>query len=464
MAIDDQPWQSRARDLRAQVDADLPGLIEDLRELVRIPSIATAGFPSEPVLAAHDLVVALLRREGVTDIDDLAVEGKTGPVVLATVPGPPGSPTVLFYTHYDVVPAGDESQWSTPPFEAVESEGAVYGRGTADSKGNIVSILGMIRRFGGRPPATLRIVLEGQEEFGSPFDFFPPSRPELFAADAMVIADVGSVRPGVPTLTVGLRGSATVTVHVRTLDADRHSGQYGGAAPDARLALIRALATLHDDAGDVAVEGLRREPWSGTSYSDDEFRARAGIVDGVPILGTGDLGSRLWTGPAITVIALDAPATEAPQNSVASSASAVLNVRVHPLQDADEAATLVAGHLRACRPFGVGLEVGTGDSGNGYLASLDGPGYRSAVEALAAAWGGPVERMATGGSIPLVIALDQAVPTAEKLLFGVTDDEAGIHGPNERLLVDELARGIVAKTLFVEAYAQRRSAPPEERA
>ena len=433
----------------------MPALVEDLKRLVRIPSVATAGFPTEPLFEAHDLVVDLVRGAGVEQVERLEIPGKSAPVIIATAPGPPGSPTVLLYTHYDVVPAGDESLWDTAPFEPAERDGAIYGRGTADSKANILSIIGALRVYDGKPPVTVKLVIEGQEEFGSPFDNYPPSAPDLFRADAMVIADVGSVRPGSPTLTVALRGSAQVTVSVQTLATDKHSGQYGGAAPDARLALIRALGTLHDDRGDVAVEGLRREPWTGATYTEEEFRRLAEVLEGRPLLGTGGLGERIWSGPAITVIGFDAPPVEESLNAVASSARASLNLRVHPEQDAREAQDCLVRHLEAQRPFGLSLEVARGEVGNGYAATLGGPGFDSAMAALGAAWGQEPEKMAGGGSIPLVMALHEAVPEAEKLLFGATDGYSNIHGPNERVLVDELEKSTVAKAIFLQEFAGR---------
>jgi acetylornithine deacetylase/succinyl-diaminopimelate desuccinylase-like protein len=441
---------SRVREL-------MPSLVEDLRRLVAIPSVSDAGAasPPEPLFAAHDLVVELLREAGVSDIEELRIDGKVAPVVIARVPAPPGAPTVLLYTHYDVVGAGDEALWETPPFEAVERDGALYGRGTADSKANLVGIIGAIRAYDGRPPVGVTVVLEGQEEVGSPFDVYPPTMPELFRSDAMIIADVGSVRPGTPTLTVSLRGSASIRIEVTTLHADKHSGQYGGAAPDARLALIRLLASLHDEAGDVAVPGLLREEWTGATYEETEFRELGEIVEGTPLFGTGSLGERIWSGPAITVIAFDAPSTDAPLNAVASSARAVLNVRAHPRQRAAEAQDAVVRFLEAQRPFGIPVTVTRGEVGDGFAADLAGPGYEAAQAALSAAWGAPAQRMAGGGSIPLVMALHDAVPQAEKLLFGATDSYANIHAPNERVLLSEFEKATVAKALFLAELATR---------
>lgn len=424
-------------------------MLEDLVRLSRIPSIATEGFPAEPLLEAHAVVVDLLRAAGVEEIEEVLLDGMTAPTVIGHVPGPPGAPTVLMYSHYDVVPAGEDHLWDSPAFEPTIGDGVVVGRGVADSKANIVAILGALGLYEGTPPVTLKIVFEGHEEFGSVWEEHPFDSPETYEADVVVIADVGNVRPGQPTLTIGLRGSVTVTVEASTLATDKHSGQFGGAAPDARIALLHALATLHDANGDVAVEGLLRDPWTGAGYTDEEFRELAGVLDGVPLVGTGDLGSRLWSGPAITVIGFDAPATSAPLNAVASTAKAVLNLRVHPKQDAAEAGRALAAHLEAQRPFGIPLTVTVGEAGAGFLADTSGPAFQAAERALSAAWdGAEVGTLAMGGSIPIVTVFDQALSGAQSLLFGATDGYANIHGPNERLLVDELTRTVVAMAVF----------------
>ncbi|MFG2646324.1 M20/M25/M40 family metallo-hydrolase [Streptomyces sp. NPDC048436] len=442
--------------LEAAVDDLMGTLCADLERLARIPSIAFPGFPAEPVLEAHDLLVELLRGAGVPTVERLDLPD-TSPVIYGEIPPPtPDAPTVLLYGHYDVQPPGDESLWESPPFEPTPLEGTEAGlraRGIADDKSNIIAHLGMLRAYGGRPPVGIKIVVEGQEEYGSAFDDYPPSDPERFACDAMVIADLGNLRPGTPTLTTALRGACEVVVEVRTLDEPRHSGEFGGAAPDALLVLLKALATLHDVHGDVAVEGLRREDWSGTSYTEDEFRELAGVVDGVPLVGSGSLGERLWTGPAITVIGLDAPGVEHAASAVVPYARAKLNLRFHPHQDAKEAQNRLVEHLRSLTPFGVHLTVTPGDTGPGYEAATGGPAYRAARAALKEAWGKDASFVATGGSIPLVNGLAKAAPGAEVLLFGAQNSMCNLHAPNERVLFSELRNTVVAMAAFVREYA-----------
>ncbi len=441
--------------LAAKVASSMPRLQEDLARLVAIPSVSVLGFPPEThpaLLEARDAVSELLRDAGVEQIELLELPD-TAPVIVGEISAPEGAPTVLLYGHYDVVPVGDEAKWESPPFEASERDGAIFGRGAADSKSNILMHVGALRAWNGRPPVGIKVVIEGQEETGSAFTTYPPTRPELFAADAMVIGDMGSIRPGVPTLTIGLRGMAVVSVEVRTLAGPKHSGQFGGAAPDALLALIRAVASFHDANGDVVVPGLRRDVWTGASFSDEEFRELAEIEPGMPFIGTGGLGERLWSGPAITVTGIDVLPVDKAVNAVVPTARAKISMRIHPEQEPAEAQAALVKHLESVRPFGIELEVSAAETGKGFFADTSGPAYAAARVALANAWGSESVYVATGGSIPLVSALSEAAPNAEILLFGTTDGFANIHAPNERVLLDEFEKAVLAEAELFGLYA-----------
>jgi cysteinylglycine-S-conjugate dipeptidase len=433
----------------------IPQLKADLARLVAIPSVSAPGFPEETrpaLLDAHKAIAELLREAGVGTLGALELPD-TAPVVTGEIPGPAGAPTVLLYGHYDVVPAGDESKWDSPPFEASERDGAIYGRGTADSKSNILVHVGALRAWEGKPPVGVKILIEGQEEVGSPLE--TPSRLEQFRADALLIADGGNIRPGEPSLTISIRGDAAVTVEVRTLAGAKHSGQYGGAAPDALVVLLHALASLHDERGDVAVAGLRREEWTGVTDTDEEFRELAEVEPGLPLFGTGGLGERIWTGPAITVTGIDVASVDEATNAVQAHARAKLNIRIHPEQDAAEAQAAVIQHLEAQRPFGIPLQVQAGDTGDGFRGKTSGPAWDAMISAMQTAWGSEAVQIATGGAIPLVKALSDAIPDATVLLYGTTDKFANIHGPNERVLVDEFEKAVLVETLFFQEFANR---------
>ena len=441
-------------DPREVVAGLMPQLRADLAELVAIPSVSSGGFPEprRPLIEVYELILDLLRNAGVEQLGALELPD-TAPIVTGEIPAPDGAPTVLLYGHYDVVPAGDESEWSSPPFVATERDGAIYGRGTADSKSNILVHVGALRAWAGKPPVGVKILVEGQEEVGSPLE--DPAKLTRFAADAMLVADGGNIRPGIPSLTVALRGDAVVMVEARTLASPKHSGQFGGAAPDALVALLHALASLHDEHGDVAVAGLRREAWQGASWSDDEFRQLAEIEEGTPFMGTGAIADRVWAGAAITVTGIDVPSVDGAVNAVSPYARARLNVRIHPEQDAAEAQAAVIAHLEAVRPFGIPLVATAGPTGNGFAAATAGPAYAAARAAFSEAWGAEPQLIGTGGAIPLVKALSDAAPNAEILLYGTTDGFANIHGPDERVLVDEFEKAVLAETLFFHELAER---------
>src|SRR4051794_3303048 len=433
-------------------------LVEDLTRLARIPSISEPGYPASTHAAlgeAYELVAVLLADAGLQNIAPLELPG-TAPAVTGEIPAPAGAPTVLLYSHYDVVPAGDESLWTSPAFDPTLRDGALYGRGTSDSKANIMTHVGALRAWDGHPPVGVKVIIEGQEEVGGGALLdYPQSDPDAFACDAMVIADMGSLRPGVPTLTVALRGMAMATIELRTLAGAKHSGQFGGAAPDALLVILRALASLHDDNGDVAVAGLERQEGTGESYSDDEFRELAEVPPGLPLQGTGGLGSRGWSGAAVTGTRLSVPPVANALNAVSPYARAKINLRVHPGQDAVEAQQALVRHLEAVRPFGIALEVHAEETGNGFAADTTGPAYEAARAAYSEAWGTPAVNAAAGGSIPLVSALQAAAPAAEVLLVGATDGYANIHAPDERVLLDELEKATLAEASFFGEYAKR---------
>ena len=440
-------------DVSTVVDGLMPELVADLKRLAAIPSIAFDGFDRGPVHQAHDLIVELLRGAGVEQIDDLDLPD-TSPIITATVPGPVGAPTVLLYAHYDVQPAGDLAAWRTDPFTPTEIDGAIYGRGVADDKSNLIAHLGALRAMGGQPPVTLKIVFEGQEEWGSPLDTYPPENPELFACDAMVIADMGNLEPGRPTFTTALRGDTEVTVSVRTLPEPKHSGEYGGVAPDALIVLIHALATLHDAEGNVAVPGLRDDSWSGAAPIDEaQFRTMIGVAPDTPLFGSGTVADRLWSGPAITVVGMDVPATEGAVLAVNPYARALINIRVHPKQSAAEAQAAVIAHLQSITPFGFELTLEPSDTGDGFEATTTGRAYDAARAALRTAWGAEPIEIGSGGAIPLVSGLHAAVPDAEILLFGAEDMQCNLHAPNERVMIDEIRRTVIAMVEFFERYA-----------
>ena len=242
-------------DLADRVREVLPSVRRDLEDLVRIESVWADPDRRDEVHRSAKAVADLLSQAGFADVRIVSEGG--APAVIASHPPPPGAPTVLLYAHHDVQPEGDRSQWVSPPFEPTERDGRLYGRGSADDKAGIATHLAAFRAHEGKPPVGVTVFVEGEEESGSPsLGRLLAAHRDALAADVIVIADSDNWSTEIPALTVSLRGLVDCVVEVATLDHGLHSGIWGGVVPDALSVLVRLLASLHDDDGNVAVAGL----------------------------------------------------------------------------------------------------------------------------------------------------------------------------------------------------------------
>ncbi len=355
-------------------------------------------------------------------------------------------------------PTGDRAGWDSDPFEPAERDGRLYGRGAADDKAGIAAHLAALRAHGDQLPVGVTVLVEGEEEIGSPtLDRFLAAYSGRMRADVVVFADSANWTVDVPSLTTSLRGLAPVTVEVRALEHGVHSGLYGGPVPDALTALCRLLATLHDEQGDVAVAGLARGAADPLDLTEAQLRADAAVLDGVRLIGTGGLTERLWARPAITVIGIDAPSVAAASNTLLPAARAKVSLRLAPGEDVTRARAALASHLEAHAPWGVHVTVEPGAAAAPYTARSDGPAYQAARWALAQAWGSPAVDVGGGGSIPFVTGYAEAFPEAEILITGVEDPDTRAHGANESLHLATFERACLAETLLLHRLGQQNS-------
>ncbi len=440
-------------DLRARLDAVLPSVRADLEALVRIPSVSALPEHADDVRRSAEAVAALLEAEGLaTEI--LQIEGGA-PAVIGRRPAPPGAPTVLLYAHHDVQPVGDLADWKSEPFVPTERGERLYGRGSADDKAGIAAHLAALRILGDDLAVGVTVFVEGEEEVGSPtLEAFLEAHRDLLAADVIVIADSGNWDIGVPALTTSLRGLADCVVEVRTLNHAVHSGMWGGVVPDALTTLARLLATLHDDEGNVAVEGLVSSTASDLDYPEDRLRAESGIADGVTLIGSGSYVDRLWTKPAIAVIGLDATPVRDASNTLIPLARAKVSVRVSPDDTAENALACLTRHLESHAPWGAQVTVHSGQLGAPTRIEATGPAYDAARAAFREAWDGvaPVD-MGVGGSIPFIASFQEAFPGAAVLVTGVEDPDTRAHGANEGLHLAEFRRVCLAEALLLQGLA-----------
>lgn len=449
----------RETDLREAVNAGLPTAISDLGSLVRIPSVSWDGFDPVHMQESATAIAALLTDLGVFDDVRIATapidENRQGqPAVLATRASRNGKPTVLLYAHHDVQPPGRDDDWDSNPFEPTVRGDRLYGRGAADDKAGVMTHVAAIRALahtlGTDFDLGLAVFIEGEEEFGSRSfaNFIVKHRAEL-AADIIVVADSDNWDIETPSLTVGLRGAVIFRLTVSTLAHASHSGMFGGAAPDAMLAMTRLLATLHADDGSVAVDGLVSRDAETPDYSPERLVHEAALLTGVEPIGHGEVLSRLWNQPSITITGIDAPTVANASNTLIPSVTVKVSARVAPGQSAADAFAALERHLRAHAPFGAHVEISDVDLGNPFLVDTSGWAVADALSAMEDAWGRPAQQVGVGGSIPFIADLVEVFPAAQILITGVEDPDTRAHSPNESLHLGVFRRAILTEALLL---------------
>jgi cysteinylglycine-S-conjugate dipeptidase len=458
-AADPATVSPHAADLREAVKAGLPVAIADLSDLVRIPSVSWDGFDPEHVIASAEAVAELARGTGVFDAVDIVrlpmpANGELGlPAVIATRAARNGRPTVLLYAHHDVQPPGEDGDWNSLPYEPTLRGDRLYGRGAADDKAGVLAHIAAIRALTtvvAEPDVGIVLFAEGEEEFGSRS---LPAILEQFhdrlAADAMVVADSGNWDLETPALTVGLRGAVAFNMRISTLDHASHSGQFGGAVPDAMLAAIQLLSTFWNADGSVAVEGLLSHEAETPDYDEKQLREETGLLDGVAPIGSGDILSRTWYRPSITITGIDAPTVKNASNTLVPSVRVRVSARVAPGQNARQYFEVLEAHIRENIPHGAKYEIADLDLGQPFLVDTSGWAASETLDAMHEAFGHEAVLMGSGGSIPFIADLVERYPAAQILITGVEDPDARAHSPNESLHLPTFEHAILAEALLL---------------
>ncbi|MFT8395276.1 dipeptidase [Propionibacterium sp.] len=444
----------RDQDVIDAVYGVLPTTLDDLRDLVAIPSVSSQAEHAGDVVRVADTLVGLVKLIGWDDVRVIEAGGK--PAVLAHWPAPEGKPTVCLYSHYDVQPTGDRDLWSTEPFVAVERDGRLYGRGTADDKGGVAVHLAAVRAFGGKPPVGVTLLLEGEEEIGSPsLDALLKANQDELEADAYVIADCGNWEVGQPAFTTSLRGVADCIVEVRTLTHPVHSGEYGGVVPDALTALCRLLATLHDDKGNVAIEGLvSGHAAEQLDYPEERLRAETGLLPGVQFIGDDSAVDRMWAKPSVSVIGLDTTPIKISSNVLIPAARARISLRIAPGDTTQNAVEKLVAHLESHVPWGARVSCSNAEAGAPSIVPFEGPIAEQAKQAFTRAWGVEPVLTGTGGSIGMISSFQEAFPEATVLCTAVADPDCRMHGIDESLHLGDWRKAAVSEALLLDRLAR----------
>lgn len=440
------------------VEQNFANLKQTLVDLAKIPGIAWEAFDAAELERSAQAVAKLFQDTALFDFVEIrrsSANGKPGaPAVVAKRAAKNGKPQILLYAHHDVQPPGDENVWQTDPFEPAERNGRLYGRGAADDKAGIVAHLAAVKALaeicGPDFDLGLTLFIEGEEEAGSPtFRNFLDENKHDLQADVIIVADSGNWTVDVPALTTTLRGLVSQVIEVSTLDHALHSGMYGGAVPDAMLATIKLLASLHDDRGNVAVQGLKQGLADELPYSADQLSTDAGLLPGTTQIGDGSILDRIWTKPAITVIGIDGQSVAMSSNTMLPSVKAKISLRIAPGEQPEQALALLRAHLEANLPFGAAISYGETELGKPFSQPAGGWAAELAEQALGAAWGTKSVNIGIGGSIPFIAELTEVFPAAQILVTGVEDPDSRAHSPNESVDLAMLQKAMVAEAIFL---------------
>jgi len=448
------------------VSREQPRLLQELVDFLSIPSVSTLPVHTPDCRRAAEWLRDELTRLSCPVVQ--LIEGAGHPLVWAEGPAVPGRPTLLIYGHYDVQPPDPLEEWNTPPFAPAVRDGKLYGRGTADDKGQVFCLLKAYEAVldaDGRPPLNLHFIVEGEEECGGRviFDLLR-SAPERTRADAALVCDMSYFAPGWPAVYTALRGLCYAEIHVRTLQRDLHSGTYGGVAPNALETLVRILARLKSADGEVRIPKLyksvlpptkqelrtwKKLPFDKETFVREEMTARA-------LTGLKDYSvfERVWALPTFEIHGIRGGFTgEGAKTVIPAQATAKVSLRLVPGQRFEKVGRQLQRAVAALAPKWAEVEVTLLHGGDPVQVDVDHPAFEVLDEAFESVVGRRAVRVRAGGSIPIVPELGRG--GAPVILTGIGLPDDGLHSPNEKLDLGQLWSGIQIFGRFFELFAEK---------
>lgn len=451
------------------LDGLFPSLVEELKELVRIPSVSFDGFDQAQVKRSAQAIASLFARHGLDDIH-LWTPPSGREAVFARLGERKGQACALCYAHHDVQPPMRAALWESPAFEPAERNGRLYGRGSADDKAGIIVHLGaalLARQVLGDRAPNVKILIEGEEEVGSPgFGFLLASHKEDLACDAAIVADLGNFAVGEPALTTSLRGMCALEVEVRALKAPVHSGMWSGPLPDPAMGLSRLLSSLTEADGSIAVPGflddvLAPDEETLASYRSlgmdaKKLREESGAVDSLELWTPEEaIAQALWRKPSITVTAMEAGSRVNAGNVLQDCAWARVGVRLAPGMDWEKALCQIEGHLRAHCPWGLQLTLTPEEGANPWTTATEHPYFQAMLAAMEKGYGKAPRLLGCGASIPGAPLFTEHLGKIPVLMTGLEDPGSNAHGENESLDLSDLYKAILSEALFFESLGAK---------
>ncbi len=446
------------------IDRNGDRFLEELFELLRIPSISAQSEHKPDMQRCAEWLAAALVKAGADHADVMPTEGN--PVVFAEKIVNPRARTVLIYGHYDVMPVDPREEWHTDPFEPVIRDGRIWGRGADDDKGQSFMHVKAFEAMCATDslPCNVKFMLEGEEEIGSQSLYrFCAENKKMLKADIILVSDTSMISMDTPSITCGLRGLTYMEVEVTGPDKDLHSGLFGGAVANPANVLARLVASLIDENGRVTIPGFyddvreltpaERKAFNKAPFSLRDYKRSLSIGD---VEGEAGYNTMERTGvrPSLDVNGIWGGYTEEGTKTVIpSKASAKISMRLVPNQDFRKIARLFEKHFKAIAPKSVKVKVSFLHGGMPYVAPTDMPAYKAAEKAILDTFGKRPLPFYSGGSIPIISAFEQTLGIKSLLIgFGLAED--AIHSPNESYGLDQFRKGIETIPLFYKYFAE----------
>jgi acetylornithine deacetylase/succinyl-diaminopimelate desuccinylase-like protein len=454
------------------VDREQPRLLQELTDFLSIPSVSALPAHADDCRRAAEWLRAELTRLGCPVVS--LIEGEGHPVVWAEGPSVPGRPTLLIYGHYDVQPPDPLEEWDTPPFDPTVRDGKLYARGATDDKGQVFCLLKAYEAVldaEGRPPLNVRFVFEGEEESGGRvvFDLLR-AEPERTRADAVLVSDMSYYAPGWPAVYTSLRGICYAEISVRTLQRDLHSGSYGGVAPNALETLVRILAGLKDEDGEIRVPKLYKsvdapskhelKTWKKLPFDKAEYLEHE--VTGRALTGLKDYSvfERVWALPTFEIHGIRGGFVgDGAKTVIPAAATAKVSLRLVPGQRYEKVGRQLERAVAALAPKWADVQVTLMHGGDPTRVDVSHPAFDVLNEAFEEVVGRRAVQIRSGGSIPIVPELGLA--GAPVILTGISLPDDGLHSPNEKLDLSQLWSGIQIFGRFFELFAEKGGAEEE---
>lgn len=450
------------------VRADFDQSIRRLEEILRIPSVSTDPAHDPDMAKAADWFVSTFASMGF-EAEAVGTDGH--PVVLAHRPGPEGAPTVLYYGHYDVQPADPVELWDSPPFEPsivdTPEGGRIVARGAVDDKGQVMCFVEAFRAWHettGSLPVGVTVMLEGEEESGSPsLEAFLDSCHDRLAADVCVVSDTGMWDAKTPAITTMLRGMCYLEAEVRGPGHDLHSGMYGGAVANPANVLSRIIASMHDETGRVTIpgfyDGVEEPPgdvldrWRTLGFDEAAFLGSAAVSAANGGETDRSVLERTWSRPTLDVNGMSSGYTGAGAKTIIpSTASAKISCRLVPGQDPERIEASLRSFIESSLPECHSVTFQSHGANPAVVVPADSPWLAAATEGLALAYDTPAALIGTGGSIPAVGEIQERLGVDALLVgFGLDDDR--VHSPNEKFDLQCYRGGILSHAAMLAAFA-----------